>query len=114
MERETLEEKKKTDRNKMSGAAEGEEVRYRKWRAKREKGEERDIKATGGGGLNIPDISCSGDKAWKEPGNDSRFVRRHCIIQADIKGLEQPSAMMGRECVCEGGRKEASCLQNIV
>lgn len=34
----------------MSGAAEGEEVRYRKWRAKREKGEEIDIKATGGGG----------------------------------------------------------------
>lgn len=27
------------------------EVRYRKWRAKREKGEERDIKATGVGGV---------------------------------------------------------------
>lgn len=45
----------------MRGAAGGEEVRYRKWRAKREKGEERDIKATGGGvEINIPDISRSG------------------------------------------------------
>lgn len=44
----------------MSGAVGGEEVRYRKWRAKREKGEERDIKATGGVEINILDISCSG------------------------------------------------------
>ena len=51
--------------------------------------------------INSSDISRSGCSRWSEPSNDSRFVKRRCIIQADIKGLTQPSAMMGGEvCVC--------------
>ena len=79
-------------------------MRYRKWRPKRGKTKrERKEILTGnrsGRKINIPDISRSGCSRRNEPRNDSRFVKRRCIIQADIKGPSQPSAMMGGVCVC--------------
>lgn len=88
-------------------------MRYRKWRAERKRGEKRDITAPGKK-INIPDISRSGGEARNEPRNDSRFVKRRCIIQADIKGRTQLSAMMGGDgkpaCVCGRRGGGVQCL----
>lgn len=72
-------------------------MRYRKWRAVRKRGRKEILMRRGK--RNIPDISLTqpapGGEAWNEARADSWFVKHRCIIQADIKGLLQPSAMMG-------------------